>query len=256
MSGTPRSEAAFRWSPARMPRPPEYCGSGRLMPNSGEKYADRARRVGAERLEPARLERYSRSPCALALGPLHVAAVGRELLEPRGVDLAEERDGIPSRAAPQLGVDVLEQALRRLVPRPPEVAGELLERGQRAGDDGPDGELANRLHALHPRSTACRMCERPVSSIALDMSVPARPGAGGASIADAVARRERLRGSPSRSRRARHSALRSERDHPRSPGRPDPGDPGHPRPPRRPMEAQGLRGRGRAVPRDRLPRGP
>ena len=28
---------AFRWSPARMPRPPEYCGSAAVMPNSGEK---------------------------------------------------------------------------------------------------------------------------------------------------------------------------------------------------------------------------
>ena len=41
VSGTPRSEAALRWSPARMPRPPEYCGSVSEMPNSGEKYATR-----------------------------------------------------------------------------------------------------------------------------------------------------------------------------------------------------------------------
>jgi hypothetical protein len=39
MSGTPRSEAALRWSPARMPRPPEYWGSTSVMPNSAEKYA-------------------------------------------------------------------------------------------------------------------------------------------------------------------------------------------------------------------------
>ena len=37
--GTPRSLALFRWSPARMPRPPEYWGSTDVMPNSGEKYA-------------------------------------------------------------------------------------------------------------------------------------------------------------------------------------------------------------------------
>ena len=40
-SGRPRSEAAFRWSPARTPRPPEYCGTVSLIPNSGEKYATR-----------------------------------------------------------------------------------------------------------------------------------------------------------------------------------------------------------------------
>jgi hypothetical protein len=38
MIGTPRSEAALRWSPARMPKPPEYCGKAAVTPNSGEKY--------------------------------------------------------------------------------------------------------------------------------------------------------------------------------------------------------------------------
>ncbi len=37
MIGTPRSLAALRWSPARMPRPPEYWGSAAAMPYSGEK---------------------------------------------------------------------------------------------------------------------------------------------------------------------------------------------------------------------------
>ena len=37
MIGTPRSLADFRWSPARMPSPPEYCGSTAVMPYSGEK---------------------------------------------------------------------------------------------------------------------------------------------------------------------------------------------------------------------------
>ncbi|GAA3044201.1 hypothetical protein GCM10020000_24730 [Streptomyces olivoverticillatus] len=35
--GTPRSLADFKWSPARMPRPPLYCGRAAVMPNSGEK---------------------------------------------------------------------------------------------------------------------------------------------------------------------------------------------------------------------------
>jgi hypothetical protein len=35
----PRSDDALRWSPARMPRPPEYCGRTEVMPYSGEKYA-------------------------------------------------------------------------------------------------------------------------------------------------------------------------------------------------------------------------
>ncbi len=39
MIGTPRSLADLRWSPARMPRPPEYWGRTAVMPYSGEKYA-------------------------------------------------------------------------------------------------------------------------------------------------------------------------------------------------------------------------
>ncbi len=39
MIGTPRSLAALRWSPARMPSPPEYCGRTSARPNSMEKYA-------------------------------------------------------------------------------------------------------------------------------------------------------------------------------------------------------------------------
>ena len=219
----------------------------------GREVRHRARRVGAERLEPARLREVRAEPGTLALGPLHVPAVRGELVEPRGVDLAEERHGVPPGAAPQLGVDVLEQALRRLVPRPPEVARELLERGQRAGDDGADGELANGLHAVHPKSTSCRMCERD-GLVRLRRALERRRRPREHTRADASS--GRLAAAASGSRRAGDSALRSERDHPRSARRPNPSDAGHARPARRQMEAEGLRGRGRAVPRDRLPRGP
>jgi hypothetical protein len=48
MIGTPRSLALFRWSPARMPSPPEYCGRAAAMPNSGEKYAIAAGASGSD----------------------------------------------------------------------------------------------------------------------------------------------------------------------------------------------------------------
>ena len=41
VSGRPRSLAAFRWSPASSPRPPEYIGIASVSPNSMEKYAGR-----------------------------------------------------------------------------------------------------------------------------------------------------------------------------------------------------------------------
>ena len=58
MIGTPRSEAVLRWSPARIPRPPEYCGSTSVMPNSGEKYAMPFGADGFSAAKPA----YQRSP--------------------------------------------------------------------------------------------------------------------------------------------------------------------------------------------------
>ena len=149
-----------------MPRPPEYCGSAAVMPNSGEKYAMVRGVVGAERLEPARLGEVLAKCRALALGPFDEAVVARELVEPGRVDLAEERHRVALGGAPQLGIDVLEQSTCRLMPRPAQVGGELLEGAQRAGYDGADGELANRLHALHPKSVACRTCERRVATIA------------------------------------------------------------------------------------------
>ena len=37
VSGIPRSDAALRWSPAKIPNPPAYCGNVSEIPNSGEK---------------------------------------------------------------------------------------------------------------------------------------------------------------------------------------------------------------------------
>ena len=41
-TGTPMSDAVFKWSPARIPSPPEYCGSADVMPYSALKYATAA----------------------------------------------------------------------------------------------------------------------------------------------------------------------------------------------------------------------
>ena len=43
---------------------------------------------------------------------------------------------------------------------------------ERAGDDGADGELANRLHALHPKSASCRMCERRLVRLRRALGAP------------------------------------------------------------------------------------
>jgi len=42
MKGSWKSLAALQWSPARMPRPPEYSGRLSCTPNSAQKYATRS----------------------------------------------------------------------------------------------------------------------------------------------------------------------------------------------------------------------
>src|SRR3954465_4993178 len=86
--GTPRSLAALRWSPARMPRPPEYCGSTAVMPNSGEKYA-----IARGTSSPAAWRRWAPRP-RLARGlAARVPPVARQVplqVLARGVQPAQE----------------------------------------------------------------------------------------------------------------------------------------------------------------------
>ena len=74
-----------------------------------------------------------------------------ELVETAGIHVTEERDRVALGAPPADRVDVLEQPSGRLVPRPAEVRGELLERAELRRHHGPDGELADRLHGVNPK---------------------------------------------------------------------------------------------------------
>ena len=127
---------------------------------------------------------------ALALGPFHVASVARELREARRVDVAEERDGIAIGTLPSGGVDVLEEPAGRLVPRPAQVRGELLERAELGWHDGPDGELANRLHRSTIRVRMSHACER-ISRSHRDRRATAGTRAHGETLAAAVRRPRR-----------------------------------------------------------------
>ena len=51
---------------------------------------------------------------------------------------------------PQVGVDGREQVLRRFVPRPAQVDGQLVQRGETVGEVGTDGEPAKGFHASLP----------------------------------------------------------------------------------------------------------
>ena len=250
MSGTPRSEARLEVVAGE-----DAEAAGVLRQRGGDaelgrEVGDRARRVGAERLEPARLatgsaRSSSRSRSAHSTYPSSPASSSSLA----GSTSPRNAIGVAPGAAPQLGVDVLEQALAsarattsggcRRAPR---------ARTSEPGSDGTDGELADRLHALHPKSPSCRMCERDGSS-----GARALERRGGAWHTERRASGGSRRASGSRRaaipRYGRNVTTR------RSARRPHPGDAGHARPARRPLAAEGLRRRGRAVPRDGLPRG-
>ena len=67
---------------------------------------------------------------------------------------------------PQPRVDAREQVAGRGVPRPAQVADELAERGERLGQDGADGEPADRAHGGDPsdRSTRVRTARGVLTS--------------------------------------------------------------------------------------------
>ena len=109
MIGTPRSLAALRWSPARMPRPPEYCGSTSVMPNSGEKYAMQrgTGRSGVPALWYQRgPERYSCRSSAASDRRREELSIASQRLEALGRHRAEQPARVAALLGPHLGVDL------------------------------------------------------------------------------------------------------------------------------------------------------
>ncbi len=78
--------------------------------------------------------------------PVEEALVGGQLLEPIGSDRAEEADRVLLGRLPGLGVDLGEDILRRGVPGPPQVAGEVSQCGEGRGQDRTDRESSNSTH--------------------------------------------------------------------------------------------------------------
>ena len=159
MIGTPRSLAALRWSPARIPSPPEYCGSAAAMPNSGEKYAI-ARGPSDRALVPELVGEVGAQVVAHARELRDELRLLRQLRQALRGHAAEHLDGV-LRALPQLGVHAREHVLRLAVPAPAQVPRQLPERGQRRGQDGSDGESANRAHAPTVAPRIRRRVTRP-----------------------------------------------------------------------------------------------
>ncbi|CAB5025836.1 unannotated protein [freshwater metagenome] len=118
----------------------------------GREVGDTSRGVRAQGLVPAIGCEIRMQVVAAATNPADEALVARELGEPLGGDLAEHSDRVLAGRRPQAGIDCGEQVAGLGVPRPAQVRRELLERGQRRGQDRADGESSNRSHG---RTLAC-----------------------------------------------------------------------------------------------------
>jgi hypothetical protein len=113
----------------------------------GGEVGDRRRLVlGPLVLEPLRLREVGREVGAEVGHAGDEVRVDGELLEPGAAERAEQGDRVAADGRPELRVEGLEQRARRLVPAPPEVGGELVERGKRVGQDGADRETADGSH--------------------------------------------------------------------------------------------------------------
>ncbi len=157
--GAPRSLAALRWSPARMPSPPEYCGRAAVMPNSGR---SRRRPRAAGRSAAGTSGR----PSCRRPGRPRPRRGGRGSRGRRPVRRAARWARCPAgargrrRPRPAFGVDGAEQVPGPGVPGPAQIAGQIAQRPEGFGEHGSDGESTDSLHKP-PRRVRERRGVRP-----------------------------------------------------------------------------------------------
>ena len=108
----------------------------------GREVGHEIERAVALGLEPAvALEVALQLAVHLAQEPLEPGVAG-EGVEAFARHQAEQADGVVDAGVPQVGVDPSEQVAGLVVPRPPQVEGQLLEGGELGGQGRSDGETA------------------------------------------------------------------------------------------------------------------
>ena len=153
-SGTPRSLAALRWSPASTPSPPEYCGQRLGDAELGREVRHRPQRRALAGLEPAVAVEVALVLVAHLAEEAHEPRVVDEGVEPLAGDDAEQPHRVVHGRVPRVGVDPLEDVARLGVPRPPEVHGQLLQRRQLGGRDGRTVKLRRAFIPADPTQPA------------------------------------------------------------------------------------------------------
>ena len=127
-------------------------------PELGGEVGDARRRLGAERLVPARLGEVLLQVVHGVLQPADELAVLGQLRQPLGRHLAEHLDRVAAAALPERRIERLEEIPRLGVPGPAEVPHQLGEGRQRLGKSCSDGESTECAH----RARLTALCRPPL----------------------------------------------------------------------------------------------
>ena len=129
----------------------------------GGEVGDRPQRRALAGLEPAVAVEVALELVAHVAEEAPEPGVVDEGLEPVAGHHAQQAHGIVHGRVPRVGVDPLEQVAGLGVPRPAQVHGQLLQRGELGGQGRPDGEAAEGLHPgrPYPAATTPGPCRSP-----------------------------------------------------------------------------------------------
>ena len=121
-------------------------GDAELGAEVGDRRGHVLRLLAAPLLVPAVLADVPVERLLGGVDPLDEGRVGGEPLELLRRDRRQHGDRVLADRGPAGGVDGLEEVAQRRVPAPPQVHGEVAERGDACGQDGADAEATDGLH--------------------------------------------------------------------------------------------------------------
>ena len=114
----------------------------------GGEVCDRAKWRRAPQLQPSGRIEIALEVIMHLVEEAHECGVGRQFGQPRLRHHAQKTHRIAIDVLPQLGVHPAEEAPRPVVPRPAQVACELLQITERGWELGADGETSKRFHQI------------------------------------------------------------------------------------------------------------
>ncbi len=144
--GNAKIRSAFQVVARKDAQAPRILRKGGSDAEFGREVCDARRRLTIDGLVPARLADVMTQIVPDLVDPVHETLVRSEFVESLRAHRTEQRDRIEPTRAPQLGRDLREDFTSRLMPRPAEIGGQLLQRGKLIGKHGADGEPADCFH--------------------------------------------------------------------------------------------------------------